>query len=62
MITLKKMISYGKKEIEHISKGDKLLGEFIHKTGYVKRYSFDDFFHGLCYNIINQQLSMKAAD
>ncbi len=59
---MKKMISYGKKEIEHISKGDKLLGEFIHKTDYVKRYSFDDFFHGLCYNIINQQLSMKAAD
>lgn len=60
--TMKKIISYGEQEIDHLSKRDVKLGNFIDKKGFVERYRFDDLFSGLCYNIINQQLSMKAAD
>lgn len=59
---MKKIISYGEEEIAYLSARDKKLGEFIRKTGFVERYAFDDLFSGLCYNIVNQQLSMKAAD
>lgn len=47
---------------QNTSRGGAKLGTFIEKTGYVKRAAFGDLFSGLCFNIINQQLSMKAAD
>lgn len=62
MRTIKKFIEYTSEETYYLSERDGKLGKFIEKTGFVKRYVFDDLFSGLCYNIINQQLSMKAAD
>lgn len=59
---MKKIISYGAEEVAHLSERDNKLGKFIDNTGFVERHCFDDLFSGLCYNIINQQLSMKAAD
>ena len=59
---MKKIISYGAEEIAHLSKRDGKLGKYIEKIGFVERECFDDLFSGLCYSIINQQLSMKAAD
>lgn len=59
---MKKIISYGTEEISHLSKRDRKLGKYIDKIGFVERECFDDLFSGLCYSIINQQLSMKAAD
>lgn len=45
-----------------LSARDEKLGAFIEKKGFVERHVFDDFFTGLCYNIIGQQLSMKACE
>lgn len=45
-----------------LAQRDGKLGDFILQTGFVQRTVFDDFFSGLCYNIVNQQLSMKACD
>ena len=59
---MKKIISYGADEIAHLSKRDSKLGKYIDKIGFVERECFEDLFSGLCYSIINQQLSMKAAD
>ena len=59
---MKKTISYGKEALVHLSKRDRKLGKFIEKTGFVERQCFDDVFSGLCYSVINQQISMKAAD
>lgn len=55
-------IEYGEKETEYLSRRDGKLGKYIKKLGFVERKAADDLFSGLCYNIINQQLSMKAAD
>lgn len=55
-------LKYGKKEMEYLSRQDKKLGKYIDKLGFVERSTADDLFSGLCYNIINQQISMKAAD
>ena len=59
---MNKIISYGKEELAYLSKRDPKLGKFIDKVGFVERECFDELFSGLCYCIINQQLSMKAAD
>ena len=59
---MKKIIAYGEEELAYLSKRDRKLGKFIDKAGFVERECFDDLFSGLCYSIINQQLSMKAAD
>lgn len=53
---------YGETEITYLSKRDKRLGKCIAELGIIKREVSDDFFGGLCYNIVNQQLSMKACD
>lgn len=45
-----------------LSRRDRKLGNFIARRGYVEREVFDDFFTGLCYNIVGQQLSMKACE
>ena len=59
---MKKIISYGDEEIAYLTKRDRKLGKFIEKVGFIERECFDDLFSGICYSIINQQLSMKAAD
>ena len=59
---MKKIITYGNEEIAYLSKRDKRLGKYIKTMGFVERECFDDLFSGLCYSIINQQISMKAAD
>lgn len=59
---MKNIITYGDKEIDYLSERDRKLGKYIKKIGYVERQRFDDLFSGLCYSIINQQISMKAAD
>lgn len=59
---MKKIISYGAEELAYLSERDRKLGKYIDKIGFVERECFNDLFSGLCYSIINQQLSMKAAD
>lgn len=56
------MIEYGETEMKYLSRRDKKLGKHIDRLGFIERSAADDLFSGLCYNIINQQLSMKAAD
>lgn len=56
------IIEYGEKEMEYLSRRDSKLGKYIASLGFVERSAADDLFSGLCYNIINQQLSMKAAN
>ena len=53
---------YTDKHTELLSSRDERLGAFIKQKGFVERIIFDDFFGGLCYNIVNQQLSMKACE
>lgn len=53
---------YGDKETALLSKRDERLGAYIKHRGFIERELSDSFFGGLCYNIINQQLSMKACD
>lgn len=57
-----KIIEYGAEEMEYLSRRDSELGKHIARLGFVERSAADDLFSGLCYSIINQQLSMKAAD
>lgn len=59
---LGRTIEYGEKEMAYLSRRDGKLGKYISRLGFVERSAADDLFSGLCYNIINQQLSMKAAD
>ena len=56
------IFSYSKTHAEYLSSADERLGAFIAKKGYIERSCFDDIFTGLCYNIVNQQLSMKACE
>lgn len=56
------IFEYGNEQTSYLSQRDERLGEFIAKRGFVERRVFRDFFEGLCYNIVNQQLSMKACD
>ncbi len=56
------IFKYGKKEINFLSQADPKLGEVINKLGFVERKTEPDLFSGLCYNIVNQQLSMKACN
>ncbi|MBE6902870.1 MAG: DNA-3-methyladenine glycosylase 2 family protein [Ruminococcaceae bacterium] len=55
-------LTYTKEHTEYLSSKDERLGAFISHKGYVERMVFDDVFSGLCYNIVNQQLSMKACE
>ncbi len=54
--------SYTDKETELLAHCDEKLGDFIDKIGHIDRIVFDDVFEGLCYNIVGQQLSMKACE
>lgn len=53
---------YGDKEIEYLKKKDKKLAKAMDQIGLIKREVTPDLFTGLVYNIIGQQISMKAAD
>ena len=56
------ILSYTNEHTEYLSSKDERLGAFISEKGYVERAVFDDVFAGLCYNIVNQQISMKACE
>lgn len=56
------IFKYGDIEIDHLSEKDPELGKMISQLGFIERAVFTDVFSGLCYNIVNQQLSMKACD
>lgn len=56
------VFQYTKQHTELLSQRDERLGAFISQKGFIERTVFDDIFSGLCYNIVNQQLSMKACD
>lgn len=56
------VISCTQHQMELLSQRDEKLGEFIKKKGTISRDSFDDVFSGICYNIVNQQISMKACE
>ncbi len=47
-------------ELKYLSSRDERLAAFINKYGAEERKLHDDFFTGLCYNIVDQQLSTKA--
>lgn len=53
---------YNEQQTELLSQRDDKLGAFISQKGIIKRKTADDIFSGLCYNIVNQQLSMKACN
>lgn len=53
---------YTKQHTGFLSQRDEKLGAFISRKGFIERSVSDDIFSGLCYNIVNQQLSMKACD
>ncbi len=54
-------IQYSNKEIEYLSKNDKLLGDYIKKTGKIHRELKATPFVSLLSVIISQQISNKAA-
>ena len=56
------IFSYNDIQTGLLAQRDEKLGAFIEEKGFVERHISDDFFTGLCYNIIGQQLSMKACD
>ncbi len=56
------ILNYTSEHTELLAQRDGKLGDFISRKGFVQRYVFDDFFTGLCYNIVGQQLSMKACE
>ncbi len=51
---------YGEKEIEHLKKKDKKLGEIIDKIGMIERELDDDLFSSVVHHIIGQQISVAA--
>lgn len=57
-----RIFRYSNEPTELLARRDGRLGDFISRIGFVERAVFDDFFGGLCYNIVNQQLSMKACE
>lgn len=56
------IFQYNKKHTELLSQRDVKLGAFISQKGHISRNVFADIFEGLCYNIVSQQLSMKACE
>ena len=56
------IFQYNEQHTELLSQRDAKLGAFISQKGHISRRVFEDIFEGLCYNIVNQQLSMKACE
>lgn len=55
-----RFFSYGEKEINWLAARDPVLGEFIARTGMIKRRLHPNAFTGLLHAITGQQLSSKA--
>ena len=55
-----KHFDYGQKEIDYLTNCDKTLGEYIQKTGYIKRQMQGDLFECIATSILGQQISNKA--
>jgi O-6-methylguanine DNA methyltransferase len=53
---------YGDEEIEYLKAKDAKLGRAIDKIGFVEYGIVPDLFEALVYNIVGQQISMKAMD
>lgn len=56
------VISCTAQQAELLSQRDEKLGAYIKAKGNISRMGFDDVFSGICYNIVNQQISMKACE
>ncbi len=56
------VFQYTEQHTELLSQRDVRLGAFISQKGHIERMVLEDVFTGLCYNIVNQQLSMKACE
>lgn len=54
-------LKYGDKELNHLRKRDKKLGEIIDRVGFLERPVTSDLFVALVESIISQQISSKAA-
>ncbi len=52
--------NYGKKEIQHLSSKDKILGKAIKDVGHIYREVNNDLFSSLIYHILGQQISVSA--
>ncbi len=52
---------YGKDEVEYLKSRDKVLGKAMDSVGHIDREIIPDLFEGIVYNIVGQQISMKAA-
>lgn len=59
---MKEYFRYGDKETEYLKSRDSQLGKVIDRMGFIKREVIPDLYKGLVYNIIGQQISMKAAE
>lgn len=55
------IIKYGNKEIQYLTKKDKLLGEYIEKTGIIEREIAENYFASILSIIIGQQISNISA-
>jgi DNA-3-methyladenine glycosylase II len=53
---------YGDKELEYLKSKDKALAKAIESIGFVEYEMIPDLFEALVYNIVGQQISMKAMD
>jgi len=53
---------YGETELNYLKSKDKLLGRAIDKIGFVEYEIIPDLYSALVYNIVGQQISMKAMD
>lgn len=53
---------YGKTELDYLKARDAALGVAIDKIGFVEYEVIPDLFEALVYNIVGQQISMKAVD
>lgn len=51
---------YGQKEIAHLKKHDKLLGEAIDRIGHIRREVDSDLFASVVHHIVAQQISSQA--
>ena len=52
----------GRRENEHLRKGDRKLGQAIERIGMIERRVIPDLFAALVNSVIAQQISAKAAD
>ena len=53
---------YGEREIAHLSRKDKKLGELIARTGMIAREVHPNLFESLVSSIVSQQISSRAAE